>query len=795
MGLFAIVGDTGSGKSSILEAIVYALFAGVTWEGGTPGELIADGHQTMTVELAFEVDGRVWAITRSMSRRGYPPPIHRLVSADGADRVDGLQPVRERVERLLGGMTKEAFCSAVVLPQGRFETLLHATPAERTKILRAIFRLDELDAVRALARTEVEGLRPKLNSLKVERAALLPDPAADAVAAEADQFKASAHEQAVHGAVDAVRTRATETSDLSRRQVALAKLERELTSGAALLDPGPLADLTVREVSLRGELEAADATLHTAIEAHRSAAAAVDDARASGRDAATLAASAATLKDARERLPTLRARLHETRSMLAELDDRTAALDKEEAQLVGLANHEALASAEADALEGKAEAAREQFRTAKQALVALREALKQRPEADAGLSTAQQALASATAAQSEAAIGLAQAQSAVDTAEHAYREASRHAAAAAASIGHAPGDACPVCDRPLPAEWEPVHDADEASARAGLEKARAALEMALGTHGDAVRGLARDQARLDSAQTTLAAADKAISTARTEASTHVADPDLPDHEALTPLMEAGAAIAAAAKEARSRAVSLGTAVTEVRARIKQERTGMQRERASAEATAREIADDMSAIDSQLRSLGDPVHADARSAAANVAALGEAARIIGQAQKDADGRERAAQAAASSLRDAHAARDAVLKALRDDVEVPRSAHLAALVPLRTSVARNPTRRSRFRHWDSLRARRQTAARPGRARLVTPPQVRRRPSPRRVSESASGCAWSRRSGSPSWPRSARRLPTSWTRRSERPSEPRRGRATGSSGHVVSCRWSRTSTAASR
>src|SRR3954471_23455100 len=92
--LFAIVGDTGSGKSSILEAMVYALYASATWTK-QPGELISDGVRTMIVELTFEVDGRMWLVRRSMSRGNYPPSIHLLtpvgdtsVRFDTASAVD-----------------------------------------------------------------------------------------------------------------------------------------------------------------------------------------------------------------------------------------------------------------------------------------------------------------------------------------------------------------------------------------------------------------------------------------------------------------------------------------------------------------------------------------------------------------------------------------------------------------------------------------------------------------------------------------------------------------------------------
>jgi len=64
----------------------------------------------------------------------------------------------------------------VILPQGRFQLLLQATPAARTAILKGIFRLDQLAAAREQAELAARRLRPGVENLRVERAALLPDP-------------------------------------------------------------------------------------------------------------------------------------------------------------------------------------------------------------------------------------------------------------------------------------------------------------------------------------------------------------------------------------------------------------------------------------------------------------------------------------------------------------------------------------------------------------------------------------------------------------------------------------------
>jgi len=77
-GLIAIIGDTGAGKSSILEAITGALYGASTWDNRGIGALISDAAQTVQLELTFTVAGQAWTISRSASRNNYPPSRHVL---------------------------------------------------------------------------------------------------------------------------------------------------------------------------------------------------------------------------------------------------------------------------------------------------------------------------------------------------------------------------------------------------------------------------------------------------------------------------------------------------------------------------------------------------------------------------------------------------------------------------------------------------------------------------------------------------------------------------------------------
>src|SRR5258707_15073190 len=64
----AIIGDTGAGKASILEAMTYALFGRTTFTGHANQEIINDLADHMRVTLRFSVAGRTFEVTRALRR-------------------------------------------------------------------------------------------------------------------------------------------------------------------------------------------------------------------------------------------------------------------------------------------------------------------------------------------------------------------------------------------------------------------------------------------------------------------------------------------------------------------------------------------------------------------------------------------------------------------------------------------------------------------------------------------------------------------------------------------------------
>jgi exonuclease SbcC len=172
--LFAIVGPTGAGKSSILEAIVFALYGKTVREERATKNLINSRSDETRVQLLFDADGSVWEVTRVLRRKGASEFVIRSHDDDAAVAT-GERSVNAKIVELTG-LDFEAFCSSVVLAQGDFDRFLRAAPGPRSKILKGVFALERIDHLREAARAKVGNLQGRLQALQAELGTLPTDP-------------------------------------------------------------------------------------------------------------------------------------------------------------------------------------------------------------------------------------------------------------------------------------------------------------------------------------------------------------------------------------------------------------------------------------------------------------------------------------------------------------------------------------------------------------------------------------------------------------------------------------------
>ena len=148
-GLYLITGDTGAGKTTIFDAITFALFGEASGENREPGMLrskYAKAEEPTYVELTFAYDGKEYRIRRNpeyerAKTRGTGTTRQsaeaELTYPDGRV-VDRLKDVDKAIRDIIG-LTREQFSQVAMISQGDFRKLLQADTKERQKIFRDIF--------------------------------------------------------------------------------------------------------------------------------------------------------------------------------------------------------------------------------------------------------------------------------------------------------------------------------------------------------------------------------------------------------------------------------------------------------------------------------------------------------------------------------------------------------------------------------------------------------------------------------------------------------------------------------
>lgn len=154
--LFLITGPTGAGKTTIFDAISFAMYGEASGNLRSADSLrshFSDDQVLTEVALEFELKGRRYHIHR-IPRQNKPKArgdgsteqkadatltIHSLASGDASDVIiAGVKAVNEKVEAILG-INAEQFRQIMMIPQGEFQKLLTASTEERERVLQQLF--------------------------------------------------------------------------------------------------------------------------------------------------------------------------------------------------------------------------------------------------------------------------------------------------------------------------------------------------------------------------------------------------------------------------------------------------------------------------------------------------------------------------------------------------------------------------------------------------------------------------------------------------------------------------------
>lgn len=475
--LIAILGDTGSGKSSLLEAIYGALYAGSTWDARGLGALIADGVKTLQIELIFTAHDKTYKVSRSISRDNYPPAKHVLDCLDDGEHIDGQTSVNRRIVQIVG-LTDQEFLRVVILPQGRFGQLLQGTTGDRTPILRGILGLGVLNMVQQMADRQHADLADRLEPLTTARAKLYPDPALVAADAADD---ASAH-KVKHDKLAAARTTITAIEQATTAvyhmlpAITAALAQARVVNLSATTTALAAADQVAVDLGMNIEKLSEDRRLHQMLADDRDTMAAAS--AAAGLTSESVARAEVTLNQLLTALPTIRQDALDHGTTDAELTVRETRLASHQFTVATKKDQATQARAALHILEIDMRGAEDKVRETHRQLAALQTSLTTLAGQLTTLNAAGEKLISAADVLRAAQHQSAAAQIAFDTAQENYDAllAGNHIAHVAQ--GHRPGEKCPVCERTLPANFTPPAIVGEAALTTTLTGTRNALQKA-----------------------------------------------------------------------------------------------------------------------------------------------------------------------------------------------------------------------------------------------------------------------------------------------------------------------------
>ncbi|WP_246956070.1 SMC family ATPase [Brachybacterium sp. Marseille-Q7125] len=415
-GMFLLEGPTGSGKSTILDAIVYALYGQVAGDT-SPARIrshFAPPQQASVVDLVFETGSGIYRVRRSpeyqrpklrgsgttkeqakavLWRISSPQALPEVIAdvAGGGGGVDvvatRIDEVAREIERAIG-LTREQFTQTVLLPQNEFARFLRADTKDRQQVLQRLFGTEiyaavekELEEQRRQAKRDVDAARQTLATALArftEAAAVEDEPAAQ-LADHADALRLDTLAEGADGILTAATAQEAEAVTAAQTARAAEKTAREAADAARAARTRIQRRRDLDELAARLEREAPAAVAATAaLQADETARPVVDLLRRRDRAAtqATRAAEALTdaMTAARAAHPHLVGLLEqpEAAAQLATAAEEATAAAGALAELAEL-------ETALPAREQKLTARREALATAQQALADLTDQLAARP--------------------------------------------------------------------------------------------------------------------------------------------------------------------------------------------------------------------------------------------------------------------------------------------------------------------------------------------------------------------------------------------------------------------------------
>ncbi|MBF4694996.1 AAA family ATPase [Fusibacter ferrireducens] len=167
-GIFLITGPTGAGKTTIFDAMIYALY-GVSSGDQRDGESFRSDHarpdQMTSVTLIFELKGKIYKVKRipkqvrpKLSGEGFTVQMTDAELEGDGMILSGVKDVTEKINALFG-LNAEQFRQIMMIPQGEFRRLILSDSREKSEIFRKLFGTALFERIQDQMKIEEDLLR------------------------------------------------------------------------------------------------------------------------------------------------------------------------------------------------------------------------------------------------------------------------------------------------------------------------------------------------------------------------------------------------------------------------------------------------------------------------------------------------------------------------------------------------------------------------------------------------------------------------------------------------------------
>ena len=195
--LFAITGETGSGKSSILNSIGLALYGQIYKKNVNQIDVVTLGEKEGSIELIFQVKGKYFLAdwrARVRKQNGEPystpqTPVRNLYEIESPD-FNASKNISDKTVTELLNLDFDQYCKCIILNQGEFAKFLTSSFTDRKEILEKLYPGEMLESMSRELKLELDSLQKTKEALDIELQTLTGDgPSGDNLKEQKEAFE------------------------------------------------------------------------------------------------------------------------------------------------------------------------------------------------------------------------------------------------------------------------------------------------------------------------------------------------------------------------------------------------------------------------------------------------------------------------------------------------------------------------------------------------------------------------------------------------------------------------------